>query len=118
MLLSRFAGMISFSRLFGKGGIRPALAKLVPDSALMIDPEPFLFRFIGPDNPAMQGLIEMARSNSPLTNPVQERPVRDVKLTSQFGWPPFIRQKPLTMPNPGLPPRPGVESQRALRARS
>ena len=29
----------------------------------MIDPEPFLFRFIGPDNPEMQGLIELARLN-------------------------------------------------------
>ena len=45
-------------------------------------------------------LIELARSGHSLTNPVKKRPAWDVKLSGQFGWPPFIRQEPLMVPNP------------------
>ncbi len=92
--------MISSSRLFSKGRIRPAVAELVSDRALMIGPKPVLLRSISPHDPAVQGFIELARSHHPLTNPVKKRPAWDVKLAGQFGWPPFIGQEPLMVPNP------------------
>ena len=76
------------------------MAELVPNRALMIGPQPFLFCFIGSYHPAVQGFIELARPDHSLTNPVKQCPARDVKLAGQFGWPPFIRQEPLMMPNP------------------
>ena len=51
----------------------------------MIGSEPLLLRFIRPHHP--------------LTNPVHEGSPWDLKLASQFGWPPFIGQEPLTEPN-------------------
>jgi hypothetical protein len=92
--------MIFSSRLFGKGCLRPAVAELVPDRALMIRTKPFLLRSISPHHPAVHGFIELARSDHSLTNPVKKRPAWDVKLSGQFGWPPFIRQEPLMVPNP------------------
>ena len=80
--------------------MRPAVAELIPDRALMIRPKPFLLCCISPHHPAVQGFIELARSDYSLTNPVQKRPAWNVKLPGQFGWPPFIRQEPLMMPNP------------------
>src|SRR5215472_14542027 len=91
--------MISSSRVFSKGSIRPAVAELVPDRALMIRAKPLLLCCISPHHPAVQGVIELACPDHPLTNPVQERPAWDVKLASQFGWPPFIGQEPLMVPN-------------------
>ena len=79
--------MISSSRLFGKGCFRPAVAKLVPNRALMIRTKPFLLCFIGPYDPGVQGFIELARSDHSLTNPVKKRPAWDVKLSGQFGGP-------------------------------
>jgi hypothetical protein len=79
--------------------LRPALTKLVSDRALMIDLEPFLLCFVSPDDPAVQWLIKLARTDDTLAHPVQERPARNMKLTSQFRWPPFIRQEPLTVPD-------------------
>jgi len=86
--------------LFSKGSICPAVAELVSNHALMIRSKPFLLRSISPHDPAVQGFIELACSDHSLTNPVRERPAGDVKLSGQFGWPPFIRQEPLTVPNP------------------
>jgi hypothetical protein len=39
--------MISSLRMFGKGSIRPVVAELIPNRALMIRTKPFLFCFIG-----------------------------------------------------------------------
>ena len=86
--------------MFGKGSIRPVIAELIPNRALMIRTKPLLFCFIGPYHPAVQGFIELARSDHSLTNPVHERPAWDVKLAGQFGWPPFIGQESLMVSNP------------------
>lgn len=82
-----------------KGRLGPALAELVPDCALMIGSEPLLLHFIRPHHPTVQWFIELTRTNHPLTNPVHEGSSWDLKLASQFGWPPFIGQEPLTVPN-------------------
>jgi hypothetical protein len=52
--------MISSSRVFSKGSIRPAVAEIVPDRALMMRSKPFLLRFISPHDPAVQGFIKLA----------------------------------------------------------
>src|SRR5437016_14008615 len=92
--------MISSSEFFCKWHIRPAVAEIVPNRALMIHPKSFLLRFISPHDPAVQGFIELACPDSSLTDPVQERPTWDVKLAGQFGSPPFIRQEPIMVADP------------------
>ena len=92
--------MISSSALFGKWCISPALAEIVPNRALMILSKTFLLRFVGPHHPAVQEFIELARPDHPLTDPVIETPTWDRQRANQFGWPPFIRQETVMLPNP------------------
>ncbi len=69
--------MISSSELFGKWRVSPAMAKIVSNRALMMLPKAFLLRFVGPYDPAVQGFIELARPDHPLTDPVRETPTWD-----------------------------------------
>src|SRR5215471_1720540 len=91
--------MISSSGLFGKCRIGPSMAEFVSNCALMILLKSFLFRFVGPHHPAVQGFVELACPDQPLTDPVEESPTRDAKLACQLGWPPFVRQEPIMVPN-------------------
>jgi len=69
--------MLSSSELFGKWSISPAMAEIVPNRALMVRSKAFQFRFVGPHDPTVQGFIELARPDHPLTNPVIQTPTRD-----------------------------------------
>ena len=69
--------MISSSEWFGKWCISPAMAEIVPNRALMVLPKAFLLRFVGPYDPAVQGFIELACPDQPLTDPVRETPTWD-----------------------------------------
>src|SRR6266704_1901636 len=91
--------MISSFVLLGKGCLRPAVAEIVSNRPLMILPKAFLRGLIGPYHPTVQGLIELASPDQPLTNPVKKRSAWDMHLSGQFGWPPFIRLEPLLVPN-------------------
>ena len=82
--------MIRSSGVIRKGRLRPALAELVPDGALMIGSEPFQLRFICPHHPTVQRFIELTRTNRPLTNPVHEGPSWDLKPASQFAGPRLV----------------------------
>jgi hypothetical protein len=55
--------MISSEGFFGKWCISPAVAEIVPNSALMVLSKAFLLGLIGligPHHPAVQGFIELA----------------------------------------------------------
>lgn len=91
--------MIRSSWMIRKGRLCPALAELVPNCALMIGAKPFLLRFIRPDDPTVQGFFESPCPDHPLANPIQERASWNLQLAGQFGWPPFIGQEPLMVPN-------------------
>ena len=71
--------MISSSELFGKWGIRPAMAEIVPNGALMVLSKVLLLCFVGPHDPAVQGPIELAGSQQSLTDPVGETRAGDVQ---------------------------------------
>jgi hypothetical protein len=90
--------MISSFVLLGKGCLRPAMAEIVTNRPLMILPKAFLLGLIGPYHPTVQGLIELACSHQPLTNPMVQARTRDTQHASQFGRPPFIRQEFLARP--------------------
>ncbi len=92
--------MISSSEWFGKWCISPAMAEIVPNRALMVLPKAFLLRFVGPHDPTVQGFIELACPDQPLTDPVVETPTWDEERANQLGWPPFIRQETVMLPNP------------------
>jgi hypothetical protein len=62
--------MISSSELFGKWGISPAAAEIVSNCALMVLSKALLLRFVGPHDPTVQGVVELACSEQPLTDPV------------------------------------------------
>ena len=53
------------------------MAKIVSNRALMMLPKAFLLRFVSPHHPAVQGFIELARLDQPLTDPVRETPTWD-----------------------------------------
>ena len=59
-------------RLLGKWRIGPAVTEIIPNGALVVLSEAFLLRFVGPHDPAVQGFIELACPDQPLTNPVIE----------------------------------------------
>ena len=63
--------------MFGKWCLSPAVAEIVPNRALMVLSKAFLLRFVSPHDPAVQGFIELARPDQPLTNPVIETPAGD-----------------------------------------
>src|SRR6266566_9473250 len=92
--------MISSSALFGKWCLSPAMAEFVPNRALMVLSKAFLLRLISPHDPAVQGFIELARPDQPLTNPVIETLTWDAQRANQLCWPPFIRQETVMVPNP------------------
>jgi hypothetical protein len=92
--------MLSSSKWFGKWCISPAMAEIVPNRALMIRAKAFLLRFVGPHHPTVQGFIELARLDHTLTDPVRETPTWDEERANQLGWPPFIRQETVMVPNP------------------
>ena len=69
--------MISSSELFGKWCIPPAAAEFVSNCALMVLSKALLLRFVGPDNPTVQGVVELACSEQPLTDPVIKTPLGD-----------------------------------------
>jgi hypothetical protein len=52
--------MISSLGLLGKRRSGPAVTEIVPNRTLMVLPEAFLLGLIGPHDPAVQGLIELA----------------------------------------------------------
>src|SRR5712692_3328007 len=91
--------MISPGGLFGKWSISPAMAEIIPNGALMVLPEAFELRFVGPHDPAVQGLIELACSYQPMTDPVIEARPGDVQCANQLGRPPFIRQESVARPD-------------------
>src|SRR5713101_2955191 len=92
--------MISSSELFGKWCLSPAMAEIVPNRALMVLSKAFLLRFVSPHDPAVQGFIELARPDQPLTNPAIETLTWDAQRANQLGWPPFVRQETIMLPNP------------------
>src|SRR5260370_4430822 len=92
--------MISSSESFGKWCLSPAMAEIVPNSELMVLSKAFLLRFVSPDDPAVQGFIELARPDQTLTNPVIETLTWDAQRANQRGFPPFIRQETVMLPNP------------------
>ena len=59
-------------RVVRQWGIRPAMAEIVPNGALMVLSKVLLLCFVGPHDPAVQGFIELACPDQPLTNPVIE----------------------------------------------
>ena len=73
--------MISSSWFFSKWRISPTVVKFIPNCTLMVELEPFQFRLVGPHNPAVQGLIELACPHQPLTDPVVETGAWDVQHT-------------------------------------
>ena len=75
------------------------MAKIVPNRALMVLSKAFLLRFVSPHHPAVQGFVELARPDQPLTNPVIEAPTWDSQRANQLSWPPFIRQETVMLPN-------------------
>ncbi|GHO71683.1 hypothetical protein KSC_105750 [Ktedonobacter sp. SOSP1-52] len=91
--------MISPLEPFDKWRTAPAVAKIIPNCALVVLPKAFLLCLVSPYDPAMQGFIELTSLHQAMTDPVRERPTWDVKSVSQFGWLPFIRQEPTMGPN-------------------
>ncbi len=71
--------MISSLGFFGKWCIGPAVAEIVSNRALVVLPKAFLLRFVGPHDPAVQGLIELACPHQTLTDPVVETGAWDVQ---------------------------------------
>jgi hypothetical protein len=69
--------MISSFEWFGKWGIRPAAAQIVSNRALMVLSKALLLRFVGPHDPTVQGVVELACSDHPLTDPVMKTPAGD-----------------------------------------
>src|SRR5260221_7236914 len=92
--------MISSSEWFGKWCISPAMAEIVPNRALMVLPKAFLLHFVSPYDPAVQGFIELACPDQPLTDPVIETATWDSQCANQLCWPPFTRQETVMLPNP------------------
>jgi hypothetical protein len=73
--------MISPLELLGKWRIGPAATEIVANRAPMVLLEAFLLRLIGPHDPALQGLIELACPHQTLMDPVVETCAWDFQQT-------------------------------------
>ena len=89
--------MISPLRLLGKWHSGPAVTEIVANCTLMVLPKAFLLCLVGPHDPAVQGLIKLARPHQPLTDPVIETRAWDFQHPDQFCWPPFIRPQSVAL---------------------
>src|SRR5579875_3242978 len=85
--------MISPLGLLGKWCLSPALTEIVAKRTLMVVSKAFLLGFVGPHDPAMQGLIELACPHQTLTDPVVETCAWDVQQTDELCWPPLVGQQ-------------------------
>src|SRR5258708_38754136 len=90
--------MISSSWFFGKWHLSPAVAEIIPNGALMVLPEAFQLRLIGPHHPAVEGLIELACPHQTLPDPGIETRAGDCQHANQLCRPPFIRQASAARP--------------------
>jgi hypothetical protein len=70
--------------LLGKWCISPAVAKIVPNGALMVLSKAFLLRLISPRHPAAQGIIELACPHQTLTDPVEKTGTWDIQPAGQL----------------------------------
>jgi hypothetical protein len=80
-------------RIARQVALSPAMTEIVAKRTLMVLSKAFLLHFVGPHDPAVQGLIELACPHQPLTDPVVETCAWDFQQTDELCWPPLVGQQ-------------------------